>query len=283
MTTCSTASAPRTPPPRTSSPASPTSRRSQPPKRRRRRWLAVPALGAIVAALVLLPSSAPQAKEIIQQLRAGAARRRRHPLRPLARRRSARPAARRTWSGSRQVWVRGDQQMRWLEDGGDEEVYAEGKGTTQRRPTASADRRRTCGWSRPRSSAPGAAGLEGRRSTSRRPTPDAYVLRWSENRYVKIDFTLWVDKETYAPLRFTDHSSGKDYKGKPFDQTYIEDDPRVQGPRGHAREPSVAGAQVALDRAGALAALGDRGDDQRLAAPRVAGGEHAVGGRVVGR
>ena len=40
---------------------------------------------------------------------------------------------------------------------------------------------------------------------------------------MKTDFTLWVDKETYAPLRFTDHSSGNDYKGKPFDQTYIED------------------------------------------------------------
>ena len=54
-------------------------------------------------------------------------------------------------------------------------------------------------------------------------TDDAYVLRWSENRYVKVDFTLWVDKETYAPLRFVEHSSGDDYQGKPFDQTYTED------------------------------------------------------------
>ena len=29
--------------------------------------------------------------------------------------------------------MRGDQQMHWLDDGGDEDVYAEGKGTTQRR------------------------------------------------------------------------------------------------------------------------------------------------------
>ena len=85
-------------------------------------------------------------------------------------------------------------------------------------------------------------------------TDDAYVLRWSENRSVKIDFTLLVNKETYAPLRFSDHSSGKDYKGKPFDQTYSEDSrstrssptpPRTvscwssssAGPRGRTRGP----------------------------------------------
>jgi hypothetical protein len=31
-----------------------------------------------------------------------------------------------------------------------------------------------------------------------------------------------VNKETYAPMRFIDHSSGNDYRGKPFDETYIE-------------------------------------------------------------
>ena len=34
--------------------------------------------------------------------------------------------------------------------------------------------------------------------------------------------TLWVDKETYAPLRFSDHSWGKAVDGKPFDTTYTE-------------------------------------------------------------
>ena len=34
---------------------------------------------------------------------------------------------------------------------------------------------------------------------------------------------MWIDKETYEPLRFTDHSFGKDSEGKPFDQTYTED------------------------------------------------------------
>ena len=35
--------------------------------------------------------------------------------------------------------------------------------------------------------------------------------------------TMWIDKETYEPLRFVDHSFGKDAEGKPFDQTYTED------------------------------------------------------------
>ena len=34
--------------------------------------------------------------------------------------------------------------------------------------------------------------------------------------------TLWLDKETYAPLRFSDHSWGKAVDGKPFDTTYTE-------------------------------------------------------------
>jgi hypothetical protein len=56
---------------------------------------------------------------------------------------------------------------------------------------------------------------------------EAYVLRWEEPsgppHYPKIEMALWLDRETYAPLRFTDHSFGKDAEGKPFDQTYVED------------------------------------------------------------
>jgi len=37
-----------------------------------------------------------------------------------------------------------------------------------------------------------------------------------------IELSLWVDSETYAPLRYTDHSWGLDASGKPFDQTYFE-------------------------------------------------------------
>ena len=40
---------------------------------------------------------------------------------------------------------------------------------------------------------------------------------------------------------------------------------------------------MAVDDARAAAALGDRGDDERLADPRVAGGEDAVVRRLVGR
>jgi hypothetical protein len=194
----------------------------EPPKRRpRKRWLTLPAIGAIVAALVILPSSAPQAREIIQksalamQVDDGILYARSHAqIGPTG----GAP----TWEGSRQVWVRGDAQMRWLDDGGDQEVFAEGHGTTRRTadgkletdrdmrmvPTEIFRARALLGWK-------GAVDVE--------ETADAYVLRWSENRYVKIDFTLWVDKDSYAPLRFTDHSSGKDYKGRPFDQTYTEE------------------------------------------------------------
>jgi hypothetical protein len=35
--------------------------------------------------------------------------------------------------------------------------------------------------------------------------------------------TMWIDKETYAPLRFSDHSVGKDAYGKPLDHTYVEE------------------------------------------------------------
>ena len=34
--------------------------------------------------------------------------------------------------------------------------------------------------------------------------------------------TLLVDKETYAPLQFSDHSFGRDVDGKPFDETLTE-------------------------------------------------------------
>ena len=55
---------------------------------------------------------------------------------------------------------------------------------------------------------------------------DAYVLRWREQsgppHWPKIEMTMWLDKDTYAPLKFTDHSWGKDVEGKAFDRTYTE-------------------------------------------------------------
>jgi hypothetical protein len=53
----------------------------------------------------------------------------------------------------------------------------------------------------------------------------AYKLSWTEDTSrapndVTIDLTLWIDRDTYAPLRYTDHSFGTDAEGRPFDQTY---------------------------------------------------------------
>ncbi|HEY6892320.1 MAG TPA: hypothetical protein VI300_31230, partial [Solirubrobacter sp.] len=39
----------------------------EPRKRRRRKWLALPAAGAVIAALVVVPSGAPAASEVIQR------------------------------------------------------------------------------------------------------------------------------------------------------------------------------------------------------------------------
>jgi hypothetical protein len=66
--------------------------------------------------------------------------------------------------------------------------------------------------------------LEDEATVNGRP---AYVLRWNEKsgppHWPTIEMTMWVDKETYAPLRFSDHSWGKAADGKPFDTTYTED------------------------------------------------------------
>jgi len=53
----------------------------------------------------------------------------------------------------------------------------------------------------------------------------AYKLSWTEDTSrapndMTIDLTLWIDRDTYAPLRYTDHSFGTDAEGRPFDQTY---------------------------------------------------------------
>jgi len=53
----------------------------------------------------------------------------------------------------------------------------------------------------------------------------AYKLTWHEDTSrapndVTVEVTLWIDRDTYAPLRFTDHDSGTDAQGRPLDQTY---------------------------------------------------------------
>lgn len=204
-----------------------------PPPRRRRRLLAVPALGAVIAALVVLPSSAPQASEVL-----------RHAVNAVAVDDGGILYARShaSWgptggapagTSSRQVWVQGDTAMRWLEDRGDQEVFRQGEGTTRRtadgKVTTEPDMTmvptevfRAGGLLRKAQS-----GTRIQLEESDLDGREVYVLRWDEPsgppHFPKIQMTMWIDRETYAPLRFTDHSSGKDAEGKPFDQTYTED------------------------------------------------------------
>jgi hypothetical protein len=49
----------------------------------------------------------------------------------------------------------------------------------------------------------------------------AYKLTWAEtSSHLTIEMTLWIDRETYAPVQFTDHSRGLDVHGEPVDETY---------------------------------------------------------------
>ena len=94
---------------------------------------------------------------------------------------------------------------------------------------------------------------EGRQGHRRRDVDGrtAYVLRWSERvgppHWPTIEMTLWVDKETYAPLKFTDHSWGKDAAGQAARPDLHRDHPRLQDAPRHAGEP-----QAARDDPGAL-------------------------------
>jgi hypothetical protein len=207
-----------------------------PPPRphRRRRFLALPAVGAVIAAVVLAPSSAPQASEIVRRanaavdadggiLYAKSSAERRNAL-----------TGESTSYGTRRVWVQGETAMRWLEDGGNEEVFVKGEGTTRRKSAGAGIERHpdvtmVAGnlFRAKQLLSDARAGkdvtLAGEETVNGRP---AYVLRWPEPGWtpdtIKIELTLWVDRETYAPLRYTDHSSGRDVSGKPFDETYTE-------------------------------------------------------------
>lgn len=202
-------------------------------RRRRRRFLAIPALGAVLAAVVVLPNSAPQAREVLQ-----------HAVNAVAVDDGGILYARSTaqWgptggapdgTSARQVWVQGDTAMRWLEDGGVEEVYREGEGTTQR--TADGKLRTERDVRMVPTEVFRASGLLAKAQSGSNVQleeeeldgREVYALRWNEPsgppHHPRIEMTMWIDRETYAPLRFADHSYGKDVEGKPFDQTYRED------------------------------------------------------------
>jgi hypothetical protein len=53
----------------------------------------------------------------------------------------------------------------------------------------------------------------------------AYKLTWNEDtsrapNHVTVELALWIDRDTYAPLQYTDHDYGTDTQGRPVDQTY---------------------------------------------------------------
>ena len=192
------------------------------PRRRfRRRWLSLPAVGAVVAALIVAPTGAPAASEVLQRAVQAMA----VPSDSILYAKSH-ASDNSTDYGERQVWVYGDKQMRWLE-ADSEEVFAEGKGTTRRlkgKVETVPDMRMV-----PNEIFRAGALLEAAESAKGvelSEDGDAYVLRWREQsgppHWPKIEMTMWLDKDTYAPLKFTDHSWGKDVEGKAFDRTYTE-------------------------------------------------------------
>ena len=201
------------------------------PRRRRRRFLAVPAIAAALAAVVLMPASAPQAKEVVRRAVNAMALDQGGILYAETSVRASNGAD----YGTRRVWVRGDD-VRFLQvsgtgDAGSQEITHDGT-ITRYAP----DGRKT--MSMPGRMVPGevfrsAALLDAARAgrdvdmdeamLDGRP---AYALHWEEPsgppHYPKIEMTLWVDRETYVPLRFADHSYGRDVENKPFDYTTVE-------------------------------------------------------------
>ena len=196
------------------------------PRRRRKRFLAIPALGAVLAALVVLPNAAPQASEVLERAVQAVDVDDGDILYARSNVRWGPTGAAPDGKQSRQVWVHGDTAMRWLEDGGNEEVYAKGEGTTRRSPDGKLRTEKDMQMV-PNEIFRARGLLERAKNVGLRETDEAYVLTWREKsgppHWPTIEMTMWIDKETYEPLRFTDHSFGKDFEGKPFDQTYTED------------------------------------------------------------
>jgi hypothetical protein len=198
----------------------------EPRKRGRKRWLSLPAVGALVAALIVLPTSAPQASEVLRRATEAMA----VPADSIL---YAKSHAVNTQVGKggddygvRQVWVYGDKRMRWL-DGRNDDVYIEGEGTTSirdgktlRSPEVKMVPNEVFRSGALLEAAKKADGVE------LTEDGDAYVLRWREPsgppHEPAIEMTMWINKDTYAPEKFTDHSWGKDVEGKDFDQTYTE-------------------------------------------------------------
>ena len=199
-----------------------------PPRRRRRRLLAFPGLAAVLAAVIVVPGSAPQASEIIRRANAAIA--------PgdgilYAKSRAERKGAdgSRESYGTRQMWVHGTA-VRWLGDTGTEEVSDDSGVTSFNSRTGKVEEHPGMRMSAGEIFRAGELLRSARANRDVKLLDDesvggrdAYVLRWNEKRgEPTVEMTLWVDKETYEPLRFTDHSWGNDVKGQPFDETFTE-------------------------------------------------------------
>ena len=207
------------------------------PRRRRRRWLAAPVLAALAAAVVIAPASAPGAEEVMR--RASAAIATGGDILYAQTRASRVEASGETADyGTRRMWVQGET-VRWLQvtgtgDGpaGYEEVTRDG--STTRSLPESGKRETHPGMrliagdvfrvsEKLRSARAGKDVTLGEATLDGR---DAYVLTWRERsgppHWPVIELQLWVDGETYEPIKLVDHSWGKDAQGKPFDSTFTE-------------------------------------------------------------
>jgi hypothetical protein len=203
-----------------------------PPRRRRvRRLLAVP-VAAAIAAVVLLPAGAPQAGEIAQRateamaVDQGVLYAETHATNTSADGSSDDYGVVQTWvspQGMRMLQVSGTSDF----PAGAQEVSAGGT-ITRYLPDGSTQSLKGAG-------VPGEIFrvsdlLKAARARSGvdlvDDTGDAYVLRWREPsgppHFPAIELTLWVAKDSYVPLKFTDHSWGLDVEGKPFDSTLTQ-------------------------------------------------------------
>jgi hypothetical protein len=181
-----------------------------PPRRRRRRLLAIPGLAAVAAALVVLPNSAPQASEVLEQA-----------VKAIDVDGGILYARSTTNYGAREVWVRGEEAMRFKQTGGVEEVYARGEGVTVRDAAGQITRRPESQMVPTEIFRVGGL-LERARDVGLEETDSAYVLRWYEH---PARMTLWVDKKTYAPLRFEDRSARSLYTERILEFERLPDTP----------------------------------------------------------
>lgn len=207
----------------------------KPRRHRRRRFLAIPAIaGAALAAVVLLPASAPQAKEVLKRAVNAMALDNGGILYA----ETSVSASNGADYGTRRVWVHGDD-VRFLQvsgtgdaEVGSQEITHDGS-FTRYAPDGKVlmheEGMRMVPGDIFRSAALLDAARAGRQVDMQEAMLDgrpAYALHWEEPsgppHHPKIELTLWVDRETYVPLRFADHSYGRDANNQPFDYTTVE-------------------------------------------------------------